>query len=108
MATVVYVLVDDGYQAQGQRGAKPVFGDSEGITLLLWMDVLPFPGENPCLGFLRAPYLPLFPRLLDPSQCKRRARSLRLRMEALRRHWTAQWGATLAPGSGGTPSPSPS
>ncbi len=102
VATVVYVLVDDWCQAhgvrllQGKRGAKPVFTDSEVITLLLLMDFLSFPGETQFLGFIRAHHLPLFPRLLDQSQFNRRARSLRLRVEALRRHWTAQLGATLA------------
>ncbi len=94
--------MDDGYQAhgvhllQGKRGAKPVFSDSEVITLLLLMDFLPFPGETQFLGFIRAHYLPLFPRLLDQSQFNRRARALRLLVEALRRHWTAALGATLA------------
>ncbi len=72
LATIVYTPVDDWYQVhgvpllQGKRGAKPRFSDSEVITLLL-MDFLPFPGERQFLGFVRAHYLPLFPRLLDPA-----------------------------------------
>ncbi len=61
-ATVAYILVDDGYQAQdirllqGQVGAKPVCTDREVIPLRLWRDFRPFPpGESPCLGFVRAP-----------------------------------------------------
>ncbi len=102
LATIVYVLVDDWYQdhgrhlLQGKRGAKPVFSDSEVITLLLLMDFLPFPGESQFLGFVRAHWLPLFPRLLDPSQFHRRGRALHLLVEELRRHWTAALGATLA------------
>lgn len=100
LATIVYVLVDDWYQAQGihllqgKRGRKPVFSDSEVLTLLLLMDFVPFPSEAQFLGFIRANYLSLFPRLLDPSQFNRRARSLRLLLEALRRHWIEQLGLT--------------
>ncbi len=54
---------------QSKRGAKPIFSDSEVITLLL-MDFLPFPGECQFLEFIRAHYL--FPRLLDQSQFHRR------------------------------------
>ncbi len=52
VATIVYTLVDDWYQdygvhlLQGKRGTKPVLTYSEVITPLLWMDFLPFPGEN--------------------------------------------------------------
>ena len=100
LATIVYVLVDDWYQAQGvqllagKRGQKPRFSDSEVLTLLLLMDFVPFPGERQFLGFIRANYLALFPQLVDQSQFNRRARSLRLVLEALRRHWAAQTGLT--------------
>ena len=66
-ATVVFVWGDDGYQRygvswlQGKVGAKLVFRDREVMTLLLWMDFLPFPGETRFLAFLRANYLSLFP-----------------------------------------------
>ena len=102
LATVVYVWVDDWYQAhgigwrQGQAGAKPLFSDSEVITLLLLMDFLPFPGETQFLGFVRANYRSLFPRLLSQSQFNRRARRLWPWVEALRRHWADALGATRA------------
>mgnify|MGYP003573364373 FL=1 len=60
LATIVYVLVDDWYQSDGEkllavkRGRKPSFSDSEVITLVLLMDYLPFPGETQYLGFIRA------------------------------------------------------
>ena len=98
LATVVFVLVDDWYQTDGvklltgKRGKKPRFSDSEVITLVLLMDYLPFPGETQYLGFIRANYLPLFPNLVDQSQFNRRARSLRLLVEQLRRHWAALLG----------------
>lgn len=96
LATIVFVLVDDWYQEQGIRllagkpGKKPVFSDSEVLTLLLLMDYLPYPGEGQFLGFIRANHLGLFPKLLEQSQFNRRARSLHLLLEALRRHWAEQ------------------
>ena len=102
LATVVYVRVDDWYQAhatdgrQGRAGAKPRFSDSEVITLLLLMDFLPFPGETQFLGFVRANHRALFPQLLSQSQFNRRARQLGPRVEELRRHWAEVLGATRA------------
>ena len=91
--TIIFVLVDDWYQSYGHKfltgkaGAKPVFTDSEVITLMLAQDYIPFPSETQFLGFIRANYLDLFPNLLDQSQFNRRARALRLLVEQLRRHW---------------------
>jgi hypothetical protein len=96
--TIIFVIVDDWYQAQGQQmlkgkpGAKPKFSDSEVITLLLMMDFIPFPSETQFLGFIRANYLTLFPRLLDQSQFNRRARGLRLLVEELCRTWLIELG----------------
>lgn len=101
LLTIILVLVDDWYQTKGhrllkgKRGAKPRFSDSEVLTLLLAMDYFPFPGENQFLGFIRANYLPLFPRLLDQSQFNRRARGLRLLLEQLRQQWAVMLGVTL-------------
>lgn len=100
LATIVFVLVDDWYQEQGiellqgKAGRKPRFSDSEVLTLLLLMDFVPFPGETQFLGFIRANYLALFPELVDQSQFNRRARSLRLMLEALRRSWADEQGLT--------------
>ncbi len=91
--TILYVLVDDWYQAEGWRylkgkvGAKPEFRDSEVITLVLARDFLPFPSEGQFLAFVHSNYLGLFPRLLERSQFNRRARSLRLLIEQFRRFW---------------------
>lgn len=98
LLTIIFVLVDDWYQVHGIRylkgkpGAKPEFSDSEVITLLLAMDFIPFPSETQFLGFVRANYLALFPRLVDQSQFNRRARALRLLVEELRRAWLVQLG----------------
>ena len=98
LMTIIFVLVDDWYQAHGAQylkgkpGAKPEFSDSEVITLLLAMDFIPFPSETQFLGFIRANFLSLFPRLIDQSQFNRRARALRLLVEELRRAWLVQLG----------------
>ena len=100
LLTIIYVLVDDWYQAEGQQlvkgkgGRKPTFSDSEVITLLLAMDFIPFPSETQFIGFIRANYLALFPRLVDQSEFNRRARGLRLLVEALRRAWVVDLGGT--------------
>ena len=95
---VIYVLVDDWYQKDGQRllqgkpGAKPVFTDSEMISLMLAQDFIPYPGENQYLGYMRANYLDLFPKLLSQGQYNRRARNLRLLVEMMRRKWLEELG----------------
>jgi hypothetical protein len=96
--TIIFVLVDDWYQAYGYRllsgkvGKKPVFKDSEVITLMLAHDFIPYPGETQYVEFIRANYLSLFPKLITQSQFNRRARALRLLVEHLRRFWIVQKG----------------
>jgi hypothetical protein len=100
LLTIMYILVDDWYKPnaprllKGKVGAKPVFSDSEVITLMLAMDFLAFESETQFLSFMRANYLELFPRLCDQSQFNRRARALRLIVEQLRRTWLRELGAT--------------
>ncbi len=100
LLTIMYVMVDDWYKEQAPRllkgkvGAKPVFSDSELITLMLAQDSLSFDSETHFLSYMRANYLPLFPKLCDQSQFNRRARSLRLIVEQLRRTWLTELGAT--------------
>lgn len=62
------------------------------ITLMLVQEFIPFPSETQYVGFIRANYLALFPKLVDQSQYNRRARSLRLLVEQLRRYWIVQKG----------------
>ncbi len=97
--TVILVIVDDWYKLhgvrllKGKRGAKPEFSASEGITLLLAMDYLPFPGERQFWAFICANCLPLSPKLIHRSQFNRRVRDLRLLVEELRRYWLTDLGA---------------
>jgi hypothetical protein len=98
LLTIIFVLVDDWYQTYGVKlltgkpGAKPIFADSEVITLMLAQDYIPYPSETQYIAFIRANYLALFPKLIDQSQFNRRARSLRLLVEQLQRHWIQQKG----------------
>ncbi len=102
LLTIMYVLVDDWYKEnaprllKGKVGAKPNFSDSEVITSMLAMDFLSFESESQFLSFMRANYLPLFPKLCEQSQFNRRARALRLVVEHLRRSWLKELGATQA------------
>lgn len=95
---VIYFLVDEWYQPagyqllKGKPGTKPEFSDSEVMTLMLAQDFIPYPGENQYIGYMRANYLDLFPKLLTQSQYNRRARNLRLLLEAFRRHWLHELG----------------
>jgi hypothetical protein len=61
---------------------------------MLAQDFFCFERETRFLSFMRAKYRPLFPKLCDQSQFNRRARSLRLVVEQLRRAWLQQLGAT--------------
>ena len=98
--TIIFVLVDDWYQSEGQSylngkvGTHPIFTDSEVITLVLARDFLSYPGESQFLAHIRANYLALFPRLLERSQFNRRARALRLLVEQMRHAWLIQLGIT--------------
>ena len=100
LMTIIFVLVDDWYQAygqtylQGKAGRKPVFSDSEVMTLMLTQEFMPFPSETQFIEFIRANYLELFPQLLDQSQFNRRARWLHRLLEQLRRYWLTQLGVS--------------
>ena len=80
---VIFVIVADWYQDQGQiilkgkPGKKPWFSDSEVITLMLAQDFIPYPGENQFVGYMKANYFDLFPKLITQSQFNRRARNLK-------------------------------
>lgn len=98
LLTIIFVVVDDWYQVHGYKllngkvGRKPVFKDSEVISLVLAHDFIPYPAETQYVEFIRANYLALFPKLVAQSQFNRRARALRLLVEQLRRFWIIQKG----------------
>jgi len=81
LLTIILVLVDDGYQVHGRKllnskvSKKPVFKDSEVISLVLAHDFIPYPAETQYVEFIRANYLALFPKLVDQSQFNRRVRA---------------------------------
>ena len=98
LLTIIFVLVDDWYQSHGPKspkgklGVKPVFSDSEVMTLMLAQDYIPYPSETQYIGFMRANHLSLFPKLLDQSQFNRRSRALRPLVEQFRRYWIVRKG----------------
>jgi len=98
LMTIIYILVGDWYQAEGNKylqgkvGRKPEFTDSEVITLMLTREFLPFLSETRFIEFIWATYLDMFPKLLDQSQFNRRARWPHRMVEQLRRYWLVQQG----------------
>lgn len=99
LMTIIFVLVDDWYQANGKKylkgkaSRKPSFPDSEVMALMLTQEFLRFPSETQFIEFIRANYLDMFPKLVDQSQFNRRARGLHRLVEQLRRYWHIEQGA---------------
>jgi DDE family transposase len=100
--TALYTIVDDWYKEQGaallvgKAGTKPLFSDSEVLTLSLaqhWMGVA---DEREWLRYMRNNYLCLFPRLVSQSQFNRRARCLCWLMNRMRRSLVEAMGAFQA------------
>lgn len=97
--TIVYVVVDDWYEAEGKEllrgkvGRRPEFKESEVLSLMLSADYIPYPGEYQYLEFIRANYGDMFPKLPEQSQYNRRSRNLRHLLESLRRYWLNELGA---------------
>ena len=94
--TIVYVPVDDWWEKAGNSwrqekpGVRPVFKDSEMLTLMLAHEWLPYGGETQYIGYIRANYGALFPQLVDQSQYNRRARSLQFLLNELRKAWATE------------------
>lgn len=100
--TGLYTIVDDWYQAEGARllaskpGAKPVFSDSEVLTLSLAQHWCGYTSEREWLRVVRQNFLPLFPRLVSQSEFNRRARNLCRLLNELRRALVCRLGAQRA------------
>jgi hypothetical protein len=60
LLTIIYVEVDDWYQEKGKAmlkgkaGDKPVFTDSEVMTLMIAEDYIPYPAETQYVAYVRA------------------------------------------------------
>lgn len=96
--TVWFVLVDDAYQClQHQfgewraRGPKPLFSDSEVITIALIADTFFAGDEDKTLSFVRQYHLDMFPCLPSPGQFNHRRRALVMITEQIRRVLLVQW-----------------
>src|SRR5260370_40178557 len=97
--TTLHPKAEAWYQAEGQAllagqaGAKPLFSDSEVITLSLAQHWCGFPKEREWLRFIDNNYRALFPGLLSQSEFNRRARNLSWLINALRRWVLEEMGA---------------
>src|SRR5436190_16710293 len=94
IATVWYVLIDDAYRvlenhfgAWRKRGPKPVFSDSEVITVSLLIDTYFSGNEELGLAMIRQWGADLFARLLPNGQFNYRRRLLGPIMEQIRRYF---------------------
>jgi hypothetical protein len=71
--TIIYVIVDDWYQTKGKTllagkvGRKPIFSDSEVITLMLAADFIPYPGEQQFIGYIRANHKTIVSPIVEPE-----------------------------------------
>jgi hypothetical protein len=97
--TVWFVLVDDAYALLHNhfgewrtRGPKPVFADSEVITIALIADTFFAGREDKTLAFVRQYHLELFPSLPSAGCFNTRRRALSLIAEQVRRVLLGQWG----------------
>ena len=101
--TTVYTIIDDWYRQYapkllaGKAGKKPLFSDSEVLTLAVAQHWLGIAQEREFLRFIRNNHLPLFPRLLHQSQFNRRARALCWLLRELCRHLIAERGLVKTP-----------
>lgn len=99
----LYTIIDDWYQQHaprllaGKAGKKPLFSDSEVMTLSLAQHWMGKHHEREFLRFIRQNFLPLFPRLIDQSQFNRRARNLCWLINQLREHLVAQMNIAQSP-----------
>ncbi len=99
IATIWYVLVDDGYRSLEKhfgkwrkRGPQPDFSDSEVITVSLLIDTFFDGHEEKGLSFIRQFQHYLFPKLLPNGQFNYRRRLLGPIIEQIRRLLTFSWG----------------
>lgn len=93
------VVVDDAHQLLHnhfghwrRRGPKPIFEDSEVITVALIADTFFAGREDKMLSFIRQYHLNMFPHLPSPGCFNTRRRALNLITEQVRQVLLVQWG----------------
>ena len=102
LITTVYFIVDNWYLTEGHNylkhkpGRKPLFTDSEMITLIILKEFLQYKSERKFLGFMHGNHLDMFPDMVSQGQFNRRSRALRLIVDKLRSHFVDSFGAQLA------------
>jgi hypothetical protein len=102
LITAIYFIVDNWYLTEGHKylkhkpGRKPVFTDSEMITLIILKEFMRFKSERQFLGFMHGSYSEMFPDMVNQDQFNRRSRALHLIIDKLRNHFADSFGAQLA------------
>lgn len=102
--TIVYVFVDDAYDKlfgsqsyfRLSSNNKPVFTDSEVITLALVCELSGFESRNSWWNYVSKNYRQLFPKLCDRTRYCRRLKRLKNGIEQIRRHLSFLMNADLS------------
>ena len=90
LITAIYFIVNNWYLREGhcyldgKVGRKPVFTDSELLTLMIFNEFMTFKSERKFVGYIYANHLDMFPDMVDQSQFNRRSCSLRLILNQLK------------------------
>jgi Transposase DDE domain len=102
LITAIYFIVNNWYLSEGhcyldgKVGRKPIFTDSELLTLMIFNEFMTFKSERKFVGYIYANHLDMFPDMVDQSQFNRRSCSLRLILNQLREHIAQQLDVHLA------------
>jgi len=102
LITAIYFVVNNWYLREGhcyldgKVGRKPIFTDSELLTLMIFNEFMTFKSERKFVGYIYANHLDMFPDMVDQSQFNRRSCSLRLILNQLREHIAQQLDVHLA------------
>jgi hypothetical protein len=102
LITAIYFITNNWYLREGHRyldgkvGRKPIFTDSELLSLIIFKEFMTFKSERKFVGYIHANHLDMFPNMVDQSQFNRRSGSLRLILNELRKHVAQQLDTHMA------------
>jgi len=102
LITAIYFITNNWYLSEGhcyldgKVGKKPIFTDSELLTMMIFREFMTFKSERKFVGYIHANYHSMFPNMVDQSQFNRRSCSLRLILNQLREHIAQQLDVLMA------------